>query len=371
MLKMVEFFGKLCLAPMVRSGELPTRLMALKYGADLVWSPEIVDKKIIKCDRVVNEDLKTIDFVEVANPEKVAFRTFPNVERDKLIFQIGSADPELAVLAGLKVVRDVAGIDLNCGCPKPFSTHSGMGAALLKTPDLLEQILLNLVEKVGKPFNKPISCKIRLLNDDDPNPTIDLVNRICKTGILNLTLHCRTPSMRNREYPVRKFLPEIIASVSSHNVSLIVNGNIQSRNDLIKLQSLYGPKVGGMIAESAESNPTVFLNRPLPYNEVIYEFITIARKFRNHPSNTKYILLNQLPGKSKYYQMFCQAKTNEEFLEIAEALLNENDCKILFKFLQKDRLVNPIETIEMKKHDVDDRVDMGNKKKLKSLISAV
>lgn len=25
------------LAPMVRTGELPTRLMALKYGADLVW----------------------------------------------------------------------------------------------------------------------------------------------------------------------------------------------------------------------------------------------------------------------------------------------------------------------------------------------
>ena len=26
-----------CLAPMVRSGELSSRLLALKYGADLVW----------------------------------------------------------------------------------------------------------------------------------------------------------------------------------------------------------------------------------------------------------------------------------------------------------------------------------------------
>lgn len=33
----VDYRGKVVLAPMVRSGELPSRLMALKYGADLVW----------------------------------------------------------------------------------------------------------------------------------------------------------------------------------------------------------------------------------------------------------------------------------------------------------------------------------------------
>lgn len=33
----VDHRGKIVLAPMVRSGELPSRLLALKYGADLVW----------------------------------------------------------------------------------------------------------------------------------------------------------------------------------------------------------------------------------------------------------------------------------------------------------------------------------------------
>lgn len=32
------------LAPMVRIGTLPTRLVALEFGAELVWGPEIVDK---------------------------------------------------------------------------------------------------------------------------------------------------------------------------------------------------------------------------------------------------------------------------------------------------------------------------------------
>ena len=33
----VDYRRKVVLAPMVRSGELPTRLLALRYGADLVW----------------------------------------------------------------------------------------------------------------------------------------------------------------------------------------------------------------------------------------------------------------------------------------------------------------------------------------------
>jgi tRNA-dihydrouridine synthase len=33
----VDYRGKVVLAPMVRSGELPSRLLALNYGADLVW----------------------------------------------------------------------------------------------------------------------------------------------------------------------------------------------------------------------------------------------------------------------------------------------------------------------------------------------
>lgn len=35
-------------------GTLPMRLLALQYGADLVWGEEIIDKKITACKRVVN-----------------------------------------------------------------------------------------------------------------------------------------------------------------------------------------------------------------------------------------------------------------------------------------------------------------------------
>jgi tRNA-dihydrouridine synthase 2 len=37
----VDYRGKIVLAPMVRSGELPSRLLALQYGADLVWGMQL------------------------------------------------------------------------------------------------------------------------------------------------------------------------------------------------------------------------------------------------------------------------------------------------------------------------------------------
>lgn len=42
------------LAPMVRISLLPMRLLALEYGADLVYSAEIIDRRFIDSIRVEN-----------------------------------------------------------------------------------------------------------------------------------------------------------------------------------------------------------------------------------------------------------------------------------------------------------------------------
>lgn len=337
---MVDFAGKLALAPMVRSGELPTRLMALKYGADLVWGPEIVDRKVMTCKRINNEKLNTVDFI--SDDGKVAFRTQREQENGKLIFQIGSADPELAVRGAKVVAEDVDGIDLNCGCPKSFSTHSGMGAGLLTNPDLLVRILTKLVQDVGKVYNIPISAKIRLLDNEKPDPTVLLIDKICKTGISNLTVHCRTKVMRNREAPLRSLLPELIKCTSMNNVSFIINGAIRNRREHELIKKIFGEDVGCMIAESAECNPSVFSDTPLTWNKVVAEFINLAVKYENHPSNTKYIVLNQIPGKSPFYQKFCRTKNYDEFIQLAGSI-DEEGSKIMMKYLLKNVLINPDE----------------------------
>lgn len=50
----LEYANKIILAPMVRVGTLPMRLLALNYGADIVYTEELIDWKLLKTTRKEN-----------------------------------------------------------------------------------------------------------------------------------------------------------------------------------------------------------------------------------------------------------------------------------------------------------------------------
>jgi tRNA-dihydrouridine synthase 2 len=58
--KLINYENKLILAPMVRVNTLPMRLLALEMGADLVYTEELIDFKLLKCKRVENKILNTV-----------------------------------------------------------------------------------------------------------------------------------------------------------------------------------------------------------------------------------------------------------------------------------------------------------------------
>jgi tRNA-dihydrouridine synthase 2 len=318
----VDYRGKIVLAPMVRSGECPSRLMALKYGADLVWGPETIDKAIIGTTRIFNEHTRTVDFSRLSsnglknpllNPEQkenVLYRLHPEREGTRHIYQIGTADPELAVAAASLVAPDVAGIDVNAGCPKPFSTSGGMGAALLKTPEKLCSILRALVKEVGEPNEIGISVKIRLL--DTPEETKALVQKLCATGIIALTLHCRTTPMRPRERAIRDQLKMVVETCHEAGVACVMNGDVTSREEAVKLMEEYGAD-GAMIATAAETNPSCFRAKAdggvAPWEEAVKEYIKICMEVENRWGNTKYLLGQMVPGKAPAYKLMTQAKS--------------------------------------------------------------
>lgn len=168
---------------------------------------------------------------------RAIFMTHP-LEKPYLIYQMGSADPELAVQAARTVMQDVSGIDLNCGCPKPFSTHSGMGAALLTNPDLLCAILSAL--RAALPPEISLSCKIRLLPSQED--TLKLVERIVNTGINALTVHCRTRNMRAREKALVQRLGEVVKFVQGlgKGVAIIENGDCVGWEDAKRIRKMTG-----------------------------------------------------------------------------------------------------------------------------------
>ena len=168
---------------------------------------------------------------------RAIFTTHP-VEKPYLIYQIGSADPELAVQAAKTVMQDVSGVDLNCGCPKPFSTHAGMGAALLTNPDLLCSILKALREAM--PPEISVSAKIRLLPSQDD--TLKLVERIIDTGVSALTVHCRTRNMRDRDAALIDRLKGIVEFVNGmgKGVAVVENGDCLGWEDATRVRQATG-----------------------------------------------------------------------------------------------------------------------------------
>lgn len=273
--------GKVVLAPMVRVGSLPMRILSLRYGADLVWGPETVDKKIIGSARIVNSDTGIIDYIK---DNAVIFRTHPQ-ERSKLIFQLGTADPELALKAALTVMDDVAGIDVNCGCPKKFSLQAGMGAALLREPEKLCSILTRLIQ--GLPDGFPVTAKIRVF--DDMEQTLELVRKIAATGIRALTVHARTQNCRPRN-PARWDVFPIIAETVTP-LPLIANGDIMDHASLEKAKIIPGVS-SWMIARGAQWNPSIFRSEgPLPIRQVSEEYLRLAIDYRMPFSNAKFTLL--------------------------------------------------------------------------------
>lgn len=163
---------------MVRVGNLSFRALCLRYGADLVWSEELIAQRLARCTRRVNERLGTIDFITPRHgkhknnssqlvdgiaggndgpgeggEDTVVLRIDPVLEAGKLIVQLGASTASDALAATRVIEDDIHGIDINMGCPKRFSVQGGMGAALLQDPiraqDIIRTLATNLPGKRG------------------------------------------------------------------------------------------------------------------------------------------------------------------------------------------------------------------------------
>ncbi|XP_071460622.1 tRNA-dihydrouridine(20) synthase [NAD(P)+]-like isoform X9 [Marmota flaviventris] len=280
------YHNKLILAPVVRVGTLPMRLLALDYGADIVYCEELIDLKMLQCKRVVNEVLKTVDFV--APDDRVIFRTCER-EQSRVVFQMGTSDAERALAVARLVENDVAGIDVNMGCPKEYSTKGGMGAALLSDPDKIEKILSTLV----KGTRRPVTCKICILPSLED--TLSLVKRIERTGIAAITVHGR----KREERPQHPVSCEVIKAIAETlSIPVIANGgsheHIQQHLDIEEFRQATAAS-SVMVARAAMWNPSIFLKEGLrPLEEVMQKYIRYAVQYDNHYTNTKYCLCQML-----------------------------------------------------------------------------
>ncbi|KAJ0096726.1 hypothetical protein Patl1_28409 [Pistacia atlantica] len=275
----MEYHNKLVLAPMVRVGTLPFRLLAAQYGADITYGEEIIDHKFLKCERRVNEYIGSTDFVEKGT-DNVVFRTC-HQERNQVVFQMGTSDAVRALNAAKIVCKDVAAVDINMGCPKSFSVSGGMGAALLAKPELIHDILTTLKRNL----DVPVTCKIRLLKSSQD--TVELARRIEKTGVSALAVHGRKVADRPRDPAKWSEIADVVAALS---IPVIANGDVFEHDDFQRIKSATGAS-SVMVARGALWNASVFSpGGKLQWEDVKREYVRKSILWDNDIKSTKHTL---------------------------------------------------------------------------------
>eukprot|EP00977_Amphora_coffeiformis_P004815 scaffold1033_cov171-Amphora_coffeaeformis.AAC.32 len=313
------------LAPMVRASTIPLRTLALEYGADFCYTEELVDRSIGDTLRVENKELGTVDYVK--DTTKLApkvlrrlkregdppllLRIDPKREQGRLVCQLGTGEPELALQAALHVHRDVASIDLNMGCPKKFSVSGGMGSALLTDPERASRILQTL--SLGVP--RPISCKIRLL--PETAATMDLLTALIERGQAKaVAIHGRRVGDAEIKPAQWDDLAEVVelAKAKWPHTRILVNGDFYTRQSWYDFRDRTGAD-GVLWARPALYNMSLFrkpkvtatlpttapvvsygYQSPLLLNrvQVIQEYLGQALRYETHYKNVKYVIAEMM-----------------------------------------------------------------------------
>ncbi|KAI6202991.1 DRBM domain-containing protein [Aphelenchoides besseyi] len=297
-----DFYSqKLILAPMVKAGRTPLRCLSLEYGADLAYTEEIIDQKLLACTRIQNG---TIDYVI---KDDIVLRIAMK-EKEKCVLQIVSVIQQLLgsmcfrVLAHQNILYQLQNLcklkltfnfddhqnyrkDDNMGCPKPFSLSGGMGAALLKKPDLVKEMLTSLVSA----SIVPVSCKIRVL--DKLTDTFEFVDMAQKCGVSAIGVHGRRQNERPGNENRHSEIAEVARFVSVPVIASGESSSIKCYDDILKSREKCMTS-SIMIAREALSRPSVF--RPtggvLNFDEEICNFLEKACIYDEPYTQTKYVV---------------------------------------------------------------------------------
>lgn len=150
----------------------------------------------------------------------------------------------------------LAGIDINMGCPVQKALRHNYGVSLMGDSDYAAEVVkfTSLAVK-SLPQRLPVSVKLRSVDED---PHVDklcqFMDKLIHAGADYLTLHPRTPEQKRRGQADWSQLKDIKKKLS---VPLIGNGDIQIADDVFRMLDETGvDKV--MVGRAATGRPWIF-----------------------------------------------------------------------------------------------------------------
>ena len=229
----VPIFGDLVLAPMDGISDLPFRVLTRRLGSAMSYT-------------------EFINAIDVLNGYPFyKFRLNYLEEERPVVFQIYDDNPDRMVKAAQILMQfrpDI--LDVNMGCPAKTVSGRGAGAALLRDPKKVQEIIHKLVAVLPV----PVTAKIRLGWDEASRNYLEIAKIIEGEGASLLAVHGRT---RMQGFSGEANWEAIAEVKQALKIPVLGNGDVRSAEDIQLMLKQTGCD-GIMIGRAARTNPWIF-----------------------------------------------------------------------------------------------------------------
>lgn len=186
---------------------------------------------------------------EVVRPDHLSQHVVKNKHSALSVQLMGRGSDWMAEAAAVLSDAGADVVDINMGCPTRRAVKGGVGAAMLKDPVLLEDVLSSMREKVSG----ILSAKIRA-GLDNPDQVVMIAQTVQRAGADFIVVHPRCGSDQYKgiaDWRIVKHLKE------SLEIPVIGNGDCWYASDALRLEQMTGCD-GVMIGRPVLRNPWIF-----------------------------------------------------------------------------------------------------------------